>query len=102
MSGKYGPHGKLFFFLIQKLLAPAPVDETFSPLINLGIRSPFFSADLLKKCALIALHVIVEEGRDGDGCHVTGLGKNGKWAAQRVQSGRVKAKPGRKTEVCLS
>ena len=28
-------------------------------------------------------------------------GKNGKWAAQRVQSGRVKAKHGRKTKVCL-
>ena len=27
--------------------------------------------------------------------------KNGKWAAQRVQSGRVKAKLGRKTKVCL-
>ena len=36
--------------------------------------SPFFSADALKKCALIALHVIAEEGRDSDGCHVPGLG----------------------------
>ena len=27
--------------------------------------------------------------------------KNGKWAAQRVQSGRVKAKPGRKTKAFL-
>ena len=36
--------------------------------------APLFSADVLKKCALIALHVIAEEGRDGDGCHVPGLG----------------------------
>ena len=32
-----------------------------------------FSADVLKTCALVALHVIAEEGRDGDGCHVPGL-----------------------------
>ena len=31
-----------------------------------------FSADVLKKCALIALHDVAEEGRDGDGCHVPG------------------------------
>ena len=30
--------------------------------------------DVLKKCALIALHEIADEGRDGDGCHVPGLG----------------------------
>ena len=36
--------------------------------------SSLFSADVLKKCALLALHVIAEEGRDGDGCHVPGLG----------------------------
>ena len=35
---------------------------------------PFFSADVLKKCALIALHLIAEEGRGGeDGCHASGL-----------------------------
>ena len=28
-------------------------------------------------------------------------GMNGKWAAQRAQCGRVKAKLGRKTKVCL-
>ena len=33
-----------------------------------------FPADvLLKKCALIALHLIAEERRDGDGCHAPGL-----------------------------
>ena len=35
---------------------------------------PFFSADVLKMCALVALHPIAEEGRDGEGCHVPGLG----------------------------
>ena len=35
-----------------------------------------FSADVLKKCALIALQVIAEEGRDGDGFQVTALGPN--------------------------
>ena len=54
VSGKYGPHGELFFFLIQK---------------------DFCSADVLKQCALIALHLSAEEGRGGeDGCHVPNLG----------------------------
>ena len=39
VPGKNGPHGELFFFLIQK-----------EP------RTPFFSADVLKKCSLFALH----------------------------------------------
>ena len=34
---------------------------------------PLFSADVLKKCALIAL-MIAEERRNGEGCHVPGLG----------------------------
>ena len=35
---------------------------------------PFFSADVLEKCAFLALHVVAEEGRDCGGCHVPGLG----------------------------
>ena len=73
VPGKYGPHGELFFFLIQKEPAIAPNSETFSPFFNAGIRTLLFSADVLKKCALLALHVIAEEGRDGHGCHVPGL-----------------------------
>ena len=49
--------------------------ENFSPFFNADIRTPVFSADVLKKCALTALHVIAEDGRDGDGCHVPGLGR---------------------------
>ena len=74
VPGKYGPHGELFFFLIQKEPATEPVGETFSPFFNPGIRLPCFSADILEKCALIALHIIAEEGRDGDGFRVPGLG----------------------------
>ena len=44
----------------------------------LTCRTSLFPADVLKKCALIALHVIAE-GRDGDGCHVPDLGDE--WAA---------------------
>ena len=51
-----------------------PVSETFSPFSNADIRTTLFSAHVLKKCALIALHVIAEKRRDGDGCHVPGLG----------------------------
>ena len=31
VPGKYGPHGELFFFLIQKEPATVPGSETFSP-----------------------------------------------------------------------
>ena len=55
MPGKYGPHGELFFFLIQKEPAAVLGSETFSPFFNADIRTPLFSADVLKKCALIGL-----------------------------------------------
>ena len=50
----------------------APVDETFSPIFKADISTSPFSA-VLKKCALIALHLIAEERRKGEGCHVPGL-----------------------------
>ena len=69
------PHGELlFFFLIQNEPATVPDSVTFSLFINADIRTPLISADVLKKCALVALHFITEEGRDGEGCHVPGLG----------------------------
>ena len=44
--------------------------ETFSLCSNADIRIPLLSADVLRKCALIAL-----EGKFGeDGCHAPGLG----------------------------
>ena len=64
VPGKYGPHGEHFFFLIQKEPAMASGNKNFSPFFDADIRAPFFSAGVLKKCALIALHVIAEEGRD--------------------------------------
>ena len=100
--GKHGPHGELFFFMTQKEPALAPVGETFSPFFNANIPTSLFSADVLKKCALFALHVIAEEGRDGDGCHV-------RWSGRRMESGlskesnvgKVRAKLGQKTKACL-
>ena len=70
---KYGPLDELFFFLIQKEPTTEQVGETFSPFFNAHIRASFFSSDVLKKCALLALHIIAE-GRDGDGFQVPGLG----------------------------
>ena len=67
LPGKYEPHRELFFFVIQKEPVTMPDGETFSPFINADICTPGFSADVLKKCALIALHVMAEEGRDGEG-----------------------------------
>ena len=90
----YTPHGELFFFLIKKKPATMPGSETFSPFINADIRTSFFTADVLKKCALVALHLIAD---------VTSLvwETNGRWAAHRVQCGRVKAKRCRKTKAFL-
>ena len=62
VPGKYGPHGELFFFFIQKELATMPGNGTLSPFLATEIRTQYFSADVLKKCARIALHFIAEEG----------------------------------------
>ena len=74
VPGKYGPHGELFLFLIQKEPATVPGSETFSPFLSADISTPVFSADV-QKCALIARHFIAEEGRSGeDGCHAPDSG----------------------------
>ena len=42
VPGKYGLHGELFFFLIQKEQVTVPGSETFSPFFNADIRTlPF-------------------------------------------------------------
>ena len=60
-----------FFFKIQKERSTMPGSETVSPSLNADIRTFFFSADdVLEKCALVALHLVAEEGRGGEnGCH---------------------------------
>ena len=40
VPGKYGPHGELFFFLIQKEPATEQVGETLSPFFNACICTP--------------------------------------------------------------
>ena len=73
MSGKYGPRGELCFFLLP--------------------QCPFCSADVLKKCALVALH-FKNRGRRKrrrDGCHAPdleddwtlGFRKSPAWASKR-------------------
>ena len=74
VPGKCGPHGELFFFLIQEEPATVPVSETFSPFVNADIRTSLFSADVLKKSALLGTHLLAEERKEDDGCHVPGLG----------------------------
>ena len=39
VPGKYGPHGELFFFLIEKEPATVPGSETFSPFFLADIRA---------------------------------------------------------------
>ena len=58
VPGKYGPHGEL--------------------LSSMPTSAPPFSADVLKDCALVAFHMIAEEGEGGeDVCHAPDLG--GEW-----------------------
>ena len=40
VPGKYGPHGELFFFLVQKEPATMPGDETLGPFLAADIRTP--------------------------------------------------------------
>ena len=63
--------------------------ETFSPFLNADIRTSLFSADVLKKCALIIgfAHIIAEEGKGGeDGCQAPG---------------KVRVKLGQKMKACF-
>ena len=55
-----------------------------SPFFNADIRTPLFSADVLKKCALLVLHIIAEGGRDGDGFQVHRLVNE--WKMGRLKS----------------
>ena len=56
VPGKYGPHSELFFFLIRK----EPVALTKAVPFK-----PFVSAETLKACALIGLHLLEEEEEAG-------------------------------------
>ena len=49
---KYGPHSELFFFLLKK--EPTVLSE----LVEFG---PCVSAEIVKTCALIGLHMMAEE-----------------------------------------
>ena len=51
-----------------------PEGETVSPFFDADIRTRLFSADILKKCALVALHLIAEGRGREDGCHAPDLG----------------------------
>ena len=52
VPGKYGPHGELFFFLLKN--EPTVISE----LVELRAC---FSAETVKACALIGLHMTAEE-----------------------------------------
>ena len=56
VPGKYGPHGELFFFFIKK--KPEVVLSEVLP-------DPFVSAETLKSCALIGLHLLAAENEAG-------------------------------------
>ena len=85
VPGKYGPHGELFFFLIEKEPATMPGSETSSPFFTADIRAPFFSADVLKKCALIAMHLIAEERKSCEsGCRTADWRRCQRWWYPRV------------------
>ena len=58
VPGKYGTHGELFFFLVKKEQVVASNDVS---------SNPFVSAETLKACALIGLHLLAAEGEAGSG-----------------------------------
>ena len=52
-----------------------PGSETFNPFFAADIRSPFFSADVIKNCTLVGMHLKAEEGRvESNGCRTPDLG----------------------------
>ena len=61
-----------------------PGSETFSSFVTADIRTPFFSADVLKKCSLVGMYLRAEEGRGGkDGCHALDLGDMWRYGCQK-------------------
>ena len=84
VPGKYGPHGELFFFLIQKEPATVPGRETFSPFFNADTRTPFSPLMSSRSARLSPCISIAEEGRNGeDGCHAPGLGDEWKMSCPK-------------------
>ena len=69
--------------ILSKMVLPD--GQIFSPFINADIRTLLFSADVLRKCALLAMHLIAEEGRDADGSHAPGLGDEWKKGCSKSQ-----------------
>ena len=55
-TGSMGRMAGSFCFLSKEEPATMPGSETFSPFFTADIRTLLFSADVLKKCALIAMH----------------------------------------------
>ena len=102
VPAKYGPHGELFFFLIDKELATMR-GQTFSPFFGADIRTlPHFSADVLKKCALIAC-TEWRKREEAERVVVKLLLQEtcGDTVARRVQCGKVRVKLGLKTQAFL-
>ena len=94
----------LFLFDSEGAGDGAGVVRPSAPFLNVDIRTPLFSADVLKKCALIALHSVAEEGRGGeDGCHTPDLGDAWKLgfptSPMRESEGEAWSEDG--TEACL-
>ena len=56
VPGKYGPHGEPVFFIIKK-------EQVVTS--NEVLPNPFVSAETLKACVLIGLHLLAAEGDGG-------------------------------------
>ena len=79
VPGKYGPHGELFFFLLNK--EPMVLSE----LVEFG---PCFSAETVEAFALIGLHMMAEENAlRSDSDSSPDLGECGSMAAVKVRFG---------------
>ena len=101
VPGKYGPHGGLFFFLIQKEPASMPGKETVCLVFNVDIRTSSLLMSSRSVCLLpcASSRKKEEAGKMGvmliQGMYVS-------WVFQRFQREKVRAKPGQKTSMSSS
>ena len=112
VPGKYGPHGELFFFLIQKEPALTPGSEYCVPPFSMPTSAPLspspplpppFSLLMSSRSARSSPCTLSRKKGKAERMDVISLvwGTNGKWAVQRIQCGKVRAKLGQKTKACL-
>ena len=71
VPGKCGPHGELFFLPDSQGRCRTVIPSVPSSMLT---SAPPSSLLMSSRSALLGTHLMAEEGREDDGCHVLGLG----------------------------